>query len=152
MERERAARLARRRVNAMKASAVLQGIVGIAAAALSAVSGGAGIAVGSIAQAGTQTASVLVHNARILQVASDVGSSVLSSAGPHADPFAHRAESLALGRDAADARAGTQESLGRLSAEHTQAVMETVRRAVEILDRCHDAADGASRIALSRPV
>jgi hypothetical protein len=153
-EHERAMKLGKKRIRRMNASSIFQGVVGIAAAALSAVAGGAGIAATSAAQGAAQGASqgvsAAVRKMRILQTASQVGSALIDKAGPQADPYSHQAERLALRREAAQARTATQEGLVQLTQEHIRAVEETVHRAVDILDRCQNASAAAGRIALTR--
>jgi hypothetical protein len=153
-ERSRSMRLGKKRIARLKASSIIQGLVGIAASALSAVSGGASIAAASAAQsasaAGTAAVQAATRAPKLLQIASDAGSTLLSTAGPHVDPAKHEAERLSLAREAADARAETQEGFVRLSSEHQQAVDSIIRRATEILDRCQSATDTTARIALTR--
>jgi hypothetical protein len=143
MEQERALRKGRRRARRLRASAVFQGVVGIAASALSAVSAGTSIAATNAAQGAAQAC-------RAASAAAKVGSSVLSKAGPHVDPHKHRAESLSLGRDAARARADEQESFTRAASQHRQALEVLERRVVEIMDRMGEALDAGGRAALSR--
>lgn len=143
MESDRALEKGRRRARRLRASAVFQGVVQMAAAALSAVSAGAGAGAAQAASAATQRAC------RAVGTAARIGSEVAGKVGPHLDPHRQRAESLALSRDAARARAGEQEALSRLSGSHAEAVEAARRRAVEIMDRCGAAADAAARSALA---
>jgi hypothetical protein len=143
MENERALEKGRRRARRLRASAVFQGVVQMAAAALSAVSAGMGAGAAQAASAATERAC------KAAGTAARIGSQVAGKVGPHLDPHRQRAESLALSRDAARARAGQQESFGRLSSSHAEAVEAARRRVVEIMDRCTAASDAAARSALS---
>ncbi len=145
MESERALKKGRRRARRLRASAVFQGVVQMAAAALSAVSAGMGAGAAQAASAATERAF------KAAGTAARIGSEVAGKAAPHVDPHRVRAESLALGRDAARSRAGEQEAFGRLSSSHAEAVEAARRRAVEIMDRCGAASDAAARAALQGP-
>ncbi|MBW2262164.1 MAG: hypothetical protein JRG91_09345 [Deltaproteobacteria bacterium] len=146
MESEKALKKGRRRARRLRASAVFQGVVSMAAAALSAVSAGMGAGAAQAASSATSRAFKAVGTATRL------GSEVVGKVGPHLDPQKQRAESLALSRDAALARAKEQESFGRLANGHAEAVEAARRRVVEIMDRCNAARDAAGRAALSSRV
>jgi hypothetical protein len=97
-----------------------------------------------------QAASAASERAfKAVGTAARIGSEVAGKVGPHLDPHKQRAESLALGRDAARSRAGEQEALGRLASGHADAVEAARRRVVEIMDRCGAAHDAAARAALA---
>ena len=142
MESERALEKGRRRAKRLRASAVFQGVVQMAAAALSAVSAGMGAGAAQAASSATERAF------KAAGTAARIGSEAVGKAGPHLDPHKQRAESLALSRDASRSRAGQQESFGRLSAAHADAVEAARRRVVEIMDRCGAVQDAAARSAL----
>lgn len=135
-EKRRALRLGKKRASRILASAVFQGLVGIASAALSGVSAG----LGSAATSGSR---------RIGQAAVKVGAKVLDTAAPPLDPFRIAAGRLETRRDAAAARADEQEGFARSASDHVQAVEAMQRRVVEIMDRCARSAQSAGSVALS---
>ena len=142
VESDRALEKGRRRARRLRASAVFQGVVQLAAAALSAVSAGMGAGAAQAASSATGRAFTAAG------AATRVASEVVGKAGPHLDPHRQRAESLGLSRERARSLASEQEALGRLASGHVEAVEAARRRVVEIMDRCGAACDAAARSAL----
>jgi hypothetical protein len=147
MDERRARRLGRRRAGRLLASSVFQGVVQMAASALSAVGAGLGAAAGQAASGAGRAASGAGRAAS----AARIGSQVMARAAPHLDPARHAAGRLDLAREAARASADEQEGFVSDASDHVRTIRHLEQRALEIMDRCAAAADAGARTALCRP-